>query len=224
VIRRAGAAGFTLVELLIALTLVGLLTTLVYGGLQLAAQAWSRVDRQTADAADLRAVADVLRHALSAAYPVYASADPNDRSIAFAGEADSLALVAPLPQAIAAGVPAQLRFFVAGDNRPHTLVMGWRFDLPAADGDRPLPENLLLLLDHVRAVRFAYFGADAADDAPYWQPSWRTRDRLPSLIRVRIERDRASLPDWPDLTAEPMAVTSSACHYDPAVLGCRRMR
>jgi general secretion pathway protein J len=222
--RRAGAAGFTLVELLIALTLVGLLTTLVYGGLRLAAQAWSRVERQTADAADLGAVAEVLRHALSAAYPAYASAEPSDRAIAFDGEVDSVALVAPLPQAIAAGVPAQLRFFVVGDERPRTLVMGWRFDLPASDGDGPLPENRLVLLDHVRAIRFAYFGADAADDAPDWHPSWRARDRLPRLIRIHVERDRASLPDGPDITAEPMAAMNSGCRYDPAALGCRRTR
>jgi general secretion pathway protein J len=222
--RDARAAGFTLVELLIALTLVGLLTTLVYGGLRLAAEAWSRVDRRTNDAADLRVVADVLRHALSAAYPAYASADPNDRSIAFDGKADSVALVAPLPQAIAAGVPAQLRFFVAGDDRPRSLFMGWRFDLPVADRDGPLPENRLVLLDHVRAIRFAYFGAAAAGDAPHWQPSWRARDRLPDLIRIRIERDRASLPDWPGLTAEPMAAMNSACRWDPAALGCRRVQ
>jgi general secretion pathway protein J len=220
--RRAGAAGFTLVELLIALTLVGLLTTLIFGGLRLAAQAWSRVDNRADDAADLRAVADVLRHALGAAYPAYASGDPSDRSIAFAGEADTVAFVAPLPDAIGAGIPARLRFFVAAEGRSPTLVLGWRFDLPAADGGGPLPERRLDLLGHVQEVRIAYFGADAAGNAPHWQSTWTGRDRLPDLIRVRIERDRASLPDWPSLTAEPRAAISSACRYDAVTLGCRR--
>src|SRR5215831_6495408 len=94
------AAGFTLIELLIALTLLGLLTTLIFGGLRLAARAWAKVDDRAIEAADQWAVEDVLRHAISAAYPAFASADPSDRTIAFDGAAERLALLAPLPQAI----------------------------------------------------------------------------------------------------------------------------
>jgi general secretion pathway protein J len=221
--RRSGEAGFTLLELLIALTLLGLLTTLIFGGLRLATQAWSRVDDRAGDAADLRAVADVLRHALGAAYPVYATADPTDPTIAFDGEADSVFLVAPLPPAIGAGIPAELRFAVAGNGRSRALVMGWRLDLPAADGGGPLPEQRIELLRHVRAIRFAYFGPDATGGAPIWQWEWAGRDRLPDLVRIRIERDETSLPDWPAFTAEPRAAANSACVYDAMTLGCRRI-
>jgi general secretion pathway protein J len=221
--RRAGASGFTLVELLIALTLIGLLTTLIFAGLRLAAQAWSRVDERAGSAADLWAVADVLRQAISAADPAYASADPTDRSIAFDGEADTLRLLAPLPQAIGAGVQAQLRFSVAAAaDRPPALVMDWRLDLPAASGDGPLPANRLTLLDRVRAIRFAYFGPGPSGGAPGWQEQWIGRDRLPGLVRIEIERDRPGLPDWPPFTAAPMAAASNACRYDPVTLGCSR--
>jgi general secretion pathway protein J len=223
--RRAGAPGFTLVELLIALTLIGLLTTLIFSGLRLAAQAWSRVDDRAGNAADLWAVADVLRQAISAADPAYASADPSDRSIAFEGEADSLLLSAPLPRAIGAGVPAQLRFSVdAAGDRPPALVMAWRLDLPAASGDGPLPANRLILLDHVRAIRFAYFGPGPSGGAPFWQREWTSRSRLPGLVRIEIERDRPGLPDWPPFTVEPMAAANSACRYDAVTLGCSRPR
>jgi general secretion pathway protein J len=222
--RHAGEAGFTLVELLIALTLMALLTTLIFGTLRLAAQAWSRVDDRTSGAADLWAVEDVLRHALSAAYPAYASADPNDRSVAFQGDAASLALVAPLPQAIGAGIPAQMRFFIAATDTSRALVMAWHLDLPAADSGAALPENRLRLLDHVRSIHFAYFGTAAAGGAPIWQEEWTGRDRFPDLVRVSIERDNPSLPDWPVLSAEPRAAMSSACLYDPVTLDCRRVR
>jgi general secretion pathway protein J len=220
---RAGEAGFTLIELLIALTLTALLATLIFGTLRVAAQAWSKSDDRASDAAELWAVEHVLRDALDAAYPAYASADPNDRTIAFDGGAASLALVAPLPQAIGAGILARLRFFLAGEGRSRILVIGWRLDLPAADPGTSLPENRLMLLDHVRSLRFAYFGAGPGGGVPAWQEGWSGRDRLPDLVRVRIERDGASFPDWPAMTAEPRTAMNSACQYDPATLDCRRV-
>ena len=115
--RRDAGAGFTLVELLIALTLVGLLATLVFGGVRLAARAWGRTDDRAAEAADRWAVANVLRDAIAGAYPAFASSDPRDRTIAFDGEAGSLTLLAPLPQAIAAGVTVAHGRSPAGPSR-----------------------------------------------------------------------------------------------------------
>ncbi|MGH7029665.1 MAG: prepilin-type N-terminal cleavage/methylation domain-containing protein [Stellaceae bacterium] len=222
--RSGGAAGFTLVELLIALTLVGLLTTLVFGGVRLAARAWGRTDSRAAAAADRWAVADVLREAITAAYPAFVSADLHDRTIAFDGEPRSLALLAPLPQAIAAGAPARLRFYLAGEGRQKTLVLGWRLDLPSAETGGPLPENRVALLDRVRRIGFAYFGADDPDDAPVWQDRWAQRTRLPQLVRVHLERSDRSLPAWPDLVVAPRAMINTACIFDSLTAGCRRVR
>lgn len=222
--RGPGEAGFTLLELLIVLTLVGMLTTLVFGGVRLAARAWGRTDDRATDAADQWAVANLLRDAITAAYPAFASADLQDRSIAFDGEARSLALLAPLPQAIAAGVPAQLRFFLAGEGRSKTLDLGWRLDLPSAEGGGALPENRVVLLDRVRRIRFAYFGVAGPDDAPSWQQSWTGHAVLPQLVRVDIERSDRALPAWPELVAAPKAMINTACIFDPLTDGCRRIR
>ena len=112
--RRVCEAGFTLVELLVAVTLLALLTTLVFGAIKYGARAWAETDHRAVAAADLSAVQDVFRHAIGGAYPAFASADPTDREVAFDGAGEWLALVAPLPAAIASGVEAQQRFFVEG--------------------------------------------------------------------------------------------------------------
>lgn len=226
--RRAGhavgAAGFTLVELLIALTLVGLLTTLVFGGVRLAARAWARTDGRAAEAADRWAVANVLRDAVTGALPAFASADPHDRTIAFDGEAGVLALLAPLPQTIAAGVTAEMRFFLAGEGAAKTVVLGWRLDLPSAETGGPLPENRVVLLDRVRRIGFAYFGADRPDEAPVWRDSWSARTALPQLVRIDIERSDPVLQAWPTLVAAPRATISTACIFDPLTDRCGRVR
>ena len=57
-----------------------------------------------------------------------------------------------------------------------------------------------------------------------WQSQWSGRERLPDLVRVHLERDGPSSPDWPDLLVEPRAAMNSACLFDPATLACRRIR
>jgi general secretion pathway protein J len=218
----AGAAGFTLIELLIALTLVGLLATLAFGGIRLAARAWERADTRSADAADRWTVENVLRDAITAAYPAFRSADLYDRSIAFDGEPNSLAVLAPLPQAIAAGVLAQMRFYLAGDGPSKTLMLGWRLDLPSADPEGVLPESRVVLLDRVHRIGFAYFGADEADETALWQERWSDRTALPLLVRFHLERSDPALPAWPDLIAEPRGMINTACIFDPLTAQCRR--
>jgi general secretion pathway protein J len=222
--RRIHEQGFTLVELLVAVTLLALLTTLVFGALKYAARAWAATDHRAVAAADLSAVQQVFRHAIGGAYPAFASADSTAREIAFDGAGDWLALVAPLPTAIASGVEAQHRFFVEGEGRSRALVMGWRFDLPASDEAAPLSENRVRLLDHVRALRFAYYGAPDPSQAPGWWEVWSGFTRLPDLVRVHIERDDPVLPQWPDLVIATRATANTACVYDAVAAACRRFR
>ena len=222
--RDAGAAGFTLIEILTALTLVGLLATLVFGGVRLAARAWERADARAEDAADRWAVENVLRDAITAAYPAFASADLDDRGIVFDGEAHSLVVLAPLPRAVAAGVLAQMRFYLRGGEPSKALVMAWRLDLRSSDGGGALPETPIVLLDRVRRIDFAYFGVDEAGDAPAWQGSWADRTALPQLVRIHLERSDPALPAWPDLVAEPRRMINTACVFDPLVGQCRRSR
>ena len=222
--RHIHEQGFTLVELLVAVTLLALLTTLVFGAIKYAARAWAETDHRAITAADLAAVQDVFRHAIGRAYPAFASADPNDREVAFDGADEWLVLVAPLPVAIASGVEARQRFFVEGEDRSRALVMAWRFDLPASDEPAPLPENRVRLLDHVRSLRFAYYGAADPTQAPSWWQRWSGYTRLPDLVRVHIERDDPALPEWPDLLVAPRATTNTACLYDAVAASCRRFR
>ncbi|HEY1258693.1 MAG TPA: prepilin-type N-terminal cleavage/methylation domain-containing protein [Stellaceae bacterium] len=222
--RHAGEAGFTLVELLVAVTLLTLLMALLFGGLRLAGRAWAKVDYQTDADADFWAARVLLRRAIASAYPAFAAADLSDRTIVFDGSGDALALVAPLPAAIAAGVEARQRFFVEAEGPSHAFFMGWRLDLPSADGETSLPENRVRLLGHVSAVRFDYFGAPEPALGPQWQKSWSGYAHLPDLVRVHFERDAATGPAWPDLLVAPRTTMNTACIYDAVAIGCRRVR
>jgi hypothetical protein len=80
------------------------------------------------------------------------------------------------------------------------------------------------LLDHVKSLRFTYFGKPDPRTAPAWQDSWTDQTRLPDLVRVVVEFDSPSAPAWPDLVIEPKVTMNVACVYDPTSFGCRRTR
>src|SRR5262245_22660750 len=63
----AGEAGFTLMELMVALALVGLLTVLVFGGLRISLRAWTRTHDDVAQATDLWAVESLLSRTIAMA-------------------------------------------------------------------------------------------------------------------------------------------------------------
>src|SRR5689334_20613971 len=131
-------AGFTLIEVLVTITVLGLLGVLVFDGSRVAGKTRSRVTEQTAASADIRAVYDVLRQAIGSAYPVPLGDDASGNRIAFEGGDAQISLIAPLPAAIASGVRAAMRFSVIAGPRPQAFVMEWRFDLPGSgDGGAP---------------------------------------------------------------------------------------
>jgi general secretion pathway protein J len=225
---RAGIAtrGFTLLEVLVAVTLLGLLSVALFGAVRVGAQGWRHAEQRGTATADAAAVQDMLRRMIASAKPVFASPDPTNAAVAFDGGPRALALIGMLPDAFAPtlqgqGLQGQQRLFLAQFGGTRTLMLAWRLDLPAADGGA-LPETLVPLVDHVRAVRFAYYGAPADGSAPGWTDSWADRATLPALVRVHLERDAGAPDAWPDLLVSPVATISTECRYTGFDAGCHR--
>src|SRR5260370_16925602 len=63
------ARGFTLVEVLIALAIVGMLLTIAFSGLRVAMAAWTRGEDRAEAHQHVRAIAFTMARALGAAYP-----------------------------------------------------------------------------------------------------------------------------------------------------------
>jgi general secretion pathway protein J len=220
--RRRDDAGFTLLEILVAVTLLGLLSIALFGAVNAGAKGWGRAERHAAASTDATAVRDLLRRMIISAKPVFASTDPSTATVAFEGDASSLVLIGTLPDALAPGLQGQQRIFLATVGGQRTLMLAWRLDLPSADGGT-LPETLVPLLDHVGTVRFAYFGPSADGSTRGWSDTWSNRRALPSLVNVHIESADKTLPPWPDLIAAPVATISNECRYTGLDAGCHRI-
>ena len=134
------SGGFTLVELLVALTLLALLSALTFSGFRFGARAWERAGAHIDHAAEIQVVQAFLRVRLSEAAPVLEAGENPDRLIAFAGDAESLTFVTIMPTHLETGGYSTLALSLDRRGGGGDLVLRWspfQFGAGAAAPDRP---------------------------------------------------------------------------------------
>jgi general secretion pathway protein J len=188
---RPSDLGFTLIELLIAIVILALTTLMLVEGVRMVA---TRVGVQEAgldQASTVIAVDDFLRAELADTRPF-----PTVGGIvSFDGQPDSVAFVSVAPASISGGGLLNLSLAaMPTTNGSRALQLSWHPYRAA-----PPPQaagSARLLLDHLREIRFAYFGPTKNGDPPQWQDTWVGMPFLPMLIRLQTTRaDGAALPD-----------------------------
>lgn len=185
--RRAAQSGFTLIELVVAMALLGAMMLMLYSGLTFSLRAWDAGDTNGRATADRRISENFLRRELSELFPMRWK-DPMTLKFAFLGEAQRLRFVSSRPAGISQGGLSLVGLAVEnGAGRTHNLVM--RRSMPDDDAKDFAPldhaEAKVLIAD-VENVGFEYFGAENDFTQPRWSNAWTYEGRIPEMIRVRI--------------------------------------
>jgi general secretion pathway protein J len=197
--ETGGENGFTLLELLIALVLLGLVFAVLGAGLRFGTLAWQAGAAQLADADERQLVDRVIRRQLAAAL---AGPDGVGQSgEAFTGTVQELHFIGPAPaRSMPAGV-YHLELRLEPDGNGQALVLSWRnaddTSVPGAVGAEPVLRDLADL-------RFAYFG-DRGDGTRDWSDHWQGGSGPPRAVRISVTFADPTRPPWPPLTVAVMA-------------------
>jgi general secretion pathway protein J len=199
-------AGFTLLELLIALTLLAVTTSLLVNAIGSARQALRIVDRRVAHAT-VPAVQSVLRRLLTESRPGLDMTQKAEADRAFAGEPGKMGFVSSfVPQGQYGGL---WRYEIAldadaGASRPGAVVLTQHLVRPASSAAAaPLRT---VVIDGVAALRLRYFGAPDEDSTPQWHDSWRDPRRLPRLVSLDVTFAQTDGHEWTPLVVSlPLA-------------------
>ena len=195
--------GFTLLEILVAVTLLGLLMAALFGGVRLGVRAWEASGTRLDNDTRLTAVQDFLRDRLTQARLYEASAAVIEASPSFRGERDRLSFITLMPEHLGAGFQRMILNLTKADDGADLSVEWWPADLeedPRFAGD---PIHSRVLLARVAELRFAYFGKIKDRQPPIWSEVWNLPS-LPLLVRMQLRFPDRDVRRWPDLIVRPM--------------------
>jgi len=214
--RAQAQAGFTLVEFLVAMTLMTLLSAALLGSIRFGITAWGRGTERSDQVHTSVLAQNLLRRLISSAYPLFLS---NDRSgyVDFAGTATSMRFLAPLPRSVGDGGRARVTLSVEKRAERADLVMSARPELAEGELD-PTKKTLLAGLD---GADFSFFGRARPDKEAQWHDAWSGEPALPDLVRVRVRFPRSDARLWPDLIVAPHVSADVGCVYDALSQLCR---
>lgn len=218
----ARQAGFTLLELLIAVTLLAAITMIVSGALRFSGQVVGATDRSIEFSREVHAIHDLLRSLLSRAYPLPADAETTTPAIAFQGTGNELRFVATVPEVLGDGALHRLAIFLDYGPAGRNLALSWD---PAFDGWSERAADYALsttLLANVGRLSIEYYGVPERGRTSTWTDVWRDQSSLPDLIRIGVELSDHGGQKWPPLVVRPRIDVDSGCVFDTVSAGCRR--
>ena len=194
------SAGFTLVELVIAMTVMALLSIALYGVISLGATTAGAGERRSEQARRFRIATSLIVRQLRSAAPMYVAADEEDDDEPvpyFLGESDRVDFVTASPQGPYSTGFALVSYWTEDgtlmmSETPYFLAFG-------EDGLGPEAEPFILsapLLYNVKEARFEYQRSDYESDE--WEKEWDANEdeRLPAGVRITIEPDTPDGPHW----------------------------
>jgi general secretion pathway protein J len=194
-------AGFTLLETLVAVVVLGFLVVGLAQGVRAGLTLWEAQSRRIGETAELDAAARILRALLSAivsssAASLSVGGAGGAGGTEFKGTADALTFIGDLPT----GLGTTRRANITLELRQGRLVLRWtprRHEVSAVPPPEPIETELIR---RVGRLDLAYWGASSPDQPPGWQAQWEG-SAAPELIRIRLALARDDRRRFPDLIA-----------------------
>ena len=188
---NARQQGFTLLEILIVISLLGVLLVLVGGALLGANRAVLKAQRYTVSLDEMHAAQQFLRTALAQALPLPVQPESGQPPGIFFGSAQRLAFVAGLPGQLGGGINLYT-LSLQGAGAERTLQVAFaRVGFNAAGNTYHAWGEPQVLLRDIQQLKFSYQGVSPAGQLTGWLDHWPWPQRLPRAVRIQAKVNAA---------------------------------
>ncbi len=178
--------GFTLIEVMVSLAIIGLIATLMFSGLRVGIDTWERGSAKIRELEERSRVEGLLRRQLSLASATEFSGE-NGAVVLFTGDSHRLEFVSRY-SLFDGTTDARKIDYVVDDGR-FTYSEHFLFDYrPGA-----IIDTERRTLAEFSEVDFRYLATDR-DGRAEWIENWGLGDGLPRAVQVRIDNDYTVVP------------------------------
>jgi len=212
---RSAERGFTLLEAMVAMILLGLMMAVMTGSIRFAGQSRDAVTTRVDSLDNMRIAQDFMRQTITQAHPKR-WLKVVGRPFVFRGERDEMFMAAPLTARVGVGGLFLVKFSLADGDRDKgkKLVMARQFPDPDT---QEMPDfagaDTTVLAENLSEVEFAYLGREDDNSDPTWSDDWKEPARMPEAVRIRMKQLNGV--QWPEMVI-PLRVVPR-----PRVTGAR---
>ena len=210
------ARGFTLLEVLLAVILLGLLIAGAYGGIRASANAMHAGERAIDRMDRLRTAQEFLRRQISHILPLaFAHEQDSGQLHVFDASGSYMRFVAPMPGYLSRGGPyvQTLELVRANDG----LQLQFTSAMLNGYEDRQTEQaeaEPVVVLDRIRSGAFEYRTLDDQGQLTDWSSDWQDPAVTPLMIRIRLDMQPGVQIPWPELDV-PLMLNAGAVRAQP---------
>ena len=209
----SAAAGFTLIEVLIAMTLLSIMVVLLFSSLRICAQSWEQGENKIAEVNEVAVVYNFFQRHLSSALPVWndfsaedgesaasraesgTATDNKNKTFSFQGKKKSLQFVSVFPASVGRAGMQLFSIQPQQEDKEQVIKVSLTPFFPVTEGEEWHREEEVLLR-HVSDFTLAYFGADDEGKSS-WQDEWLEKSVHPRLVKISINTTNGVF--WPEM-------------------------
>lgn len=197
--------GFTLLELIIAFAILGVIILIIGSGLRIGVKAWEKGEEIVDETQRIRILWERLSFEIRSTYP-YQTDKMADKKIAFEGKSDSISFVTSAVETDGKGGMKWVSYYTKDNG-----LMLKEKRLPDKELDEAKGKEIILN-PWIKDIRFEYYEKNKEDWETYWDS--KEKGRLPEVIKVSIylkqkgsnRKEELSLP--PLLISVPIAYST----------------
>jgi type II secretory pathway component PulJ len=204
--------GFTLMEVVITLTILGFICLIIFGAFRLGLSAWERGDSVKEEYQKVRIVSQLISQQIKSAVPYKIKPQKAEGDyLAFEGNAHSLKFVSALPirgKQPEGFVYAKYEFKEEGREGGRLIHYEQKALTKDFFAEEPKEELAVSLLEGISSARFEYYREEDPlnNQKEEWVEEWNAKDekRLPKAFKMTIIRKNQEGKEEP-----PMMVLAS---------------
>ncbi|MCF6320015.1 MAG: prepilin-type N-terminal cleavage/methylation domain-containing protein [Proteobacteria bacterium] len=192
--------GFTLLEIIVVMTMLSLIMVMIYGGIQTSRKISEKGLKRINATNEIRVVSELIRRQVSRILPMAYKEDDGEFVI-FEGDDRHIMYVSPMPGYLGNGGPhVQLIEIVNAKGGKILQFSHWLLnDSLEEDAFEDTEQEPVVILENIKYAEFSFVKLDEEGELGEWESEWEEPENTPLMVKLEVEMGDGAMMQWPIL-------------------------